>query len=229
MFAAMIASVSIASASSGPEGMDQVASIKQMLRTELARKYPGARIELGSGFRLIQGSLSQTVASLTVLADNGRGEAQFTIRGGGDDPQLAEGVADFAAWVPSYVANRRVLPGEKLVPELFSIQDVNVASGQAHDYRGVIFQREQKIDGLQSRQTVLEGQFLTSTAVERIPDIRRGDTVRIEMNSGGLVLTTQGIAEEPAYTDGQVRVMTAKTKRELTGKLISGGVVQVSL
>ena len=42
-------------------------------------------------------------------------------------------------------------------------------------------------------------------------------------------LTTAGTAEEPAYFDAPVRVMAAKTKRELVGKLLAGGVVEVRL
>lgn len=227
------------------------ASVSQFLRAELSKKYPGARIELASGFSLVRGAMPAEVSAVTILSDDGRGDARFSARGPAgaaasdaasgavtqgsgaivtaDGVQFAEGSVIFAAWVPAYVASRRVLPGERLLPGIFTVQEVNVAIGPAHDYRGVIFSGLQKLDGLESRQTVLEGQFLTSTAIERIPDVRRGDAVRIEMSSGGVVLSTQGFAEEPAYNEGQVRVMTAKGKRELVGKLQNGGVVEVSL
>jgi flagella basal body P-ring formation protein FlgA len=82
---------------------------------------------------------------------------------------------------------------------------------------------------LESRQTILQGQFITSSAVQRIPDIRRGDSVRIRMISGGLAVSTQGTAEEPGYINGKMRVMANKSKREFVGELSADGVVEVKL
>jgi flagella basal body P-ring formation protein FlgA len=68
-----------------------------------------------------------------------------------------------------------------------------------------------------------------SSAVERVPDVRRGDSVRVRIISNGLTLTAQAMASEPGYLNGPVRVLTAQTKRELSGKLVSTGVVEVKL
>lgn len=195
--------------------------LSQSIRAELSRKLPNARIELMSGVRWTRGSADEA-ASATVLNLSPRGEAHVVADG-------AEGWVSYSAWVPAHVALRRIAPGERIMEEQFVSQQVNVASGNAFEYRGTILGGETPISGLETRQTVVEGQFLTSSAVQRVPDIRRGDSVRIQLISGGLIVSTTGMAEEPAYLNGRVRVMAQKTKREFVGQLVGNGLVEVKL
>ncbi len=198
------------------------------LKSELAKLYPGAKIELTGSLRWTRGKLPGELDSLSFRGEDSRGNAYFGVNTASSDSG-ADGWVSFAAWVPARISVRRIHPGERLSPELFATQDVNIAVGQAHEYRGILLDKSVPITGLQTRQTILEGGLLLSSAVERIPDVRRGDFVRILLQSGGLSLTTTGTAEEPAYLNDQVRVMAAKTKRELVGKLTPGGIVEVSL
>jgi flagella basal body P-ring formation protein FlgA len=205
-------------------------ALEPLMRQELSKSFPEARIELMGDVAWTRGAWSPEESAaaprvrLTSLSP--RGDARFTVS---SEQGTSEAMVRYAAWVPARIAIRRIHPGEKLGSELFSLQDVNVATGQGYEYRGVILSKATELSTLQSRQTVLEGQFLTSTAVEKIPDVRRGDVVRIELNAGELQLTTQGVAEEPAYLNTQVRVMAGKTKRELVGMLKPNGVVEVNL
>ena len=67
------------------------------------------------------------------------------------------------------------------------------------------------------------------TAVERVPDVRRGDTVKIRVISGDLKLLTLGIAQENGLTGSKVRVVSRTTNQELVGQLKQDGVVEVKL
>lgn len=198
--------------------------VLESVKRELAARYPGARVEMTGEIRWNRAPQGDTVdaSRAHVLATTPQGYAQVVLSGG-------EGWVPYRAMMPAYVAVRRVMPNEKLTSEMFALQDVNVASGQAYDYRGVLLPRTQAIDGLEARQTVLEGQFLVSSAVQKVPDIRRGDAVRILVTSGDLTVTTQGIASEPAFVNGRIRVMANKTKREFVGELKDGGTVEVRL
>lgn len=197
-----------------------------VLSAELAKRFPGARIELASPIRWV-GTPPAAPVSAAILAMNPRGEVQFTAR------DVASGASEawvsFRAWVPAQVANRRILPGERLSAESFTVQEVNVATGLGHEYRGVILPPAVGLSGLESRQTILEGQFLISSAVQKVPDVRKGDLVRIQIRSGALNVSTLGTAEEPGYLNARIRVMASKTKREFVGQLVSGGIVEVQL
>jgi flagella basal body P-ring formation protein FlgA len=202
--------------------------LAQMIKGELQAKIPSAKIELTGPARWVSGTPgAQEISAVRVLGTSSKGEAQIAIRLA--DGSRAEGFVPFSAWVPARVAVKRILPGETLAQEMFVTQDVNVASGQAYDLRGVILSHSSEVAGLEARQTVLEGTFLTTSAVRKVPDVRKGDAVRIRIQTEGVHLSTIGIAEEPGYIDGRVRVMTQKTKREFIGQLAVGRVVEVKL
>ncbi len=203
-------------------------SLAQMIKGELQAKIPSAKIELTGPARWVSGAPgAQEVSAVRVLGTSSKGEAQLAVRLA--DGSRAEGFVPFSAWIPARVAVKRIMPGETLAQEMFVTQDVNVASGQAYDLRGVILSHASEVSGLEARQTVLEGTFLTTSAVRKVPDVRKGDAVRIRIQTDGVQLSTIGIAEEPAYIDGRVRVMTQKTKREFIGQLAIGRVVEVKL
>jgi flagella basal body P-ring formation protein FlgA len=208
-----------------------LADLSDALRAEIGKSYPGARIELTSAVRWTRGSeaeLPEVVSHVINRGETPRNELSFAILDA-DSADESAGTVSFAAWMPARVALKRILPGQALTEEMFKTQEINVAAAPAREYRGVIMEPKASLARTETRQTVLEGQFLVSSAVQRMPDLRRGDSVRVYLLSNGLSLSTQGIAEEPAYVDGQVKVMTGKAKRELVGRLNSSGVVEVKL
>ncbi len=201
-----------------------------LVREALQKKFSGARVEVLGAVRWQRGQAPETVDSVTLVSENSRGESSFTAKGHtGNAVRTAEGVLSYSSWSPVRIAKRRILPGEKLTEEFFSSQELNLALGNGYEYRGVVLPAETDLSRLETRQTIIEGQFLISSAVQKIPDIRRGDAVRVQLISGGLTLSTLGTAEEPGLIDQNVRVMTTSTKRSLAGRLRAGGIVEVNL
>jgi flagella basal body P-ring formation protein FlgA len=220
-----------ASANPLPDDTSAQTQLADQARAALAARYPGAEIQLGSGLSYGNGSLPQRVSNVSIVSENERGDAELQVNGTNADGTSASirGWVHFNAWVPAWIAKRRVLPGERLQGDSFVLQKVDVAVGLAHEYRGLILSSDSDLSSLQARQTVLEGQFVLSNGVERIPDVKRGQAVRIRLNSGAVTLMTNGTAEEPGYVNDELRVMTAKTKKVLVGKLAHDGVVEVKL
>lgn len=205
-------------------------SLESRIAESLSALYPGARIELLEAPSLQAGQTEQAgrdVEAVTLNGEASPGVARFSarLRSG----ELRAGTVQFAALQPAHVALRRVFPGEKLKPEGFRVQDVNVALGQGREYRGVLLPASTDLAALEARQSVLEGQFLISSGVQLVPDVRRGDPVRIRLVSGGVVLMTSGMATEPAYFEQDIRVTTLKSKRDLVGKLAHDKTVEVTL
>lgn len=198
--------------------------IKHRLMEKLIT-FGAPRIELGV-IRLVSGALPATIQGVTFQGDNTLGEAQFSVYG---NQQSAVIAAQYSAFTDVRVASRRIAPGEKINPEFFHTQEVNLATGMPYEMRGVLLPVSEKISQLETRQTILEGQFLVSTAVQKVPDVRRGDSVRIQVISGDLHLSTAGTATESGYSQSPLKVVTTKTRRELTGTLQPGGIVEVKL
>ncbi|MBC7693353.1 MAG: flagellar basal body P-ring formation protein FlgA [Methylotenera sp.] len=201
-------------------------SLSELIRAELANRYPGARIEI-LGAPQMAGQFPENLSGARILTETAKGEAQFLAYT--QSGVQSQGWVSFAAWMPTRVAARRIQPGERLSPELFIAQDVNVATGLAREYRGIMLPRDADLTRLETRQTILEGQFALNNGVQKVPDIKRGEGIVIRMLAGEIALSTQGTAQEPGYVDGTIRVLTLKTKRELVGKLRAGGVVEVKL
>jgi flagella basal body P-ring formation protein FlgA len=209
-------------AAENPEG-----KIESSLRDALAKRFSGAAIEFLPGSTFPSGRDALTLSAVRILSESGTGTADYSAIY--SDGSTALGQVRFSAMVPTFVASKRIHPGDKLSRGDFQIQPVNVAQGMAYQYRGVMLPTKQKIDGLQARQTILEGQYPLTSGVERIPDIRRGDSVELKILSGDVQLSTLGLVQEPGYFGDSVRVLTQKTKKELVGKLTKGGIVEVKL
>ncbi len=203
-------------------------NLRDLIKNELSNQFIGADISLTSNVEWLSGRVPEQNISVTSVEENGRGEAYFTAVGEPGSAR-AQGRIGFSAFINARVANKRVLPGAALTPNQFSSQRINVAVGQAHEFRGLILSPQEEITRLEARQTILEGQPLVSSATQRIPDIRRGDAIQIHLVSAGLVVTSAGVAEEPAYFNQPVRVMVVRTKKALLGELKSSGVVEVKL
>ncbi len=205
----------------------EIDPIENSVRTEIGRRYPNATIEFLAGSTFPVEREGATPKQVRILSENGGGTADYTVTY--SDGSSALGQARFSAMVPTLVATRRIRPGERLSRDDFSLQPINVAQGLAYQYRGVMLGAKEAVEGLQARQTILEGQYPLSSGVEKVPDIRRGDTVQVKILSGEIQLLTQGLVQEPGYMNQSVRVLTQKTKKELTGHLREGGIVEVKL
>lgn len=201
------------------------------MREILGRELPRARVEIEPGYRGIEGTLPENADFVRILQDNRRGDAQFLLRGTDAEGRGVEATAwvRYRAHQPGWVALKRILPGEALSAEALARREIDVTEGLARQSQGLLLPPDAEIAGLEARQTVLEGGFVLASAVRRLPDVRRGDVVRIRLISGDVTLSTVGTAEEPGYLDGQLRVITTRTKKNLIGRLKGDKTVEVRL
>lgn len=208
-------------------------SLSSLVKKALEKKYNQAEIQIPSLDKIEKSPAIaefDELKSARLIEDKSTGVAVLEIVGVIGEKESSQVIqTPYEAWVNVPVATHRIYPNVKLKNDDFRIQPVNVASGPARDYRGVMIASETNFDRMESRQSILEGQFVVNSAVQKQPDVRRGDTVKLELVSGELSLTTQGVIQEPASIGAMVRVLTNKTKRELVGKLKENNTVEVAL
>ncbi len=195
------------------------------VKNALSAKYPGSKIELIGEIHWLSTPAAKrdSAGPIVLTGESTPGQALFQTQSG------AIGWIAYAAWTSAKIAMRRIYPGARLTPDMFVTQKINIASGQAQAYRGLIISDDTNVSELQARQSILGGQPVLENEVERVPDIKQGEVVRVQVISGDLVVSTMGVAEEPGYVNTQVRIMANKTKRELVGELRPDGVVEVRL
>ena len=208
--------------------------LSSLIRVSLMEKIAGSEVRIPSLDRLMSSQPMANFAevrTIRLVTDKANGVAQFEVIGtSSEGKELVETIqTPYEAWKKVPIANHRIFPNSKLKNEDFKIEDVNVASGVAREFRGVMIRADTNFNQLQTKQTILEGQYVVTSAVQKTPDIRKGDTVKLELISGDLTLTTQAVTEEAASVGSQVRVMTTKTKRELIGLVKDDHSVEVNL
>jgi flagella basal body P-ring formation protein FlgA len=141
----------------------------------------------------------------------------------------AIGEVPYQAWMPVWIPNQRVLPNQKLDANQIRSQDVDVAQGSYREYRALYLPQSAVISVLESRNTLLENQPILASNVRKIPVNRKGDLVKIRLQSGEISLQTQGTLEEAADLGQTVKVLSQKNKRLMSGVLVSPGSVEVQL
>lgn len=208
--------------------------LSTLVRNSLTEKIAGAEIKIPSLQKLFSKSPMSDFTEITmihVLEDRPSGVAVIEVLGVKEGNNDAREVIQtpYEAWRKVPVAVKRIYPNSKLKNEDFKTQEVNVATGLAREYRGVMVAPETNFNALQSKQTILENQYVVSSAIEKQPDVRKGDTVKLELISGDLTLTTQAMAQESASVGDQVRVLTLKSKKEVIGKVKEDHSVEVTL
>ncbi len=209
-------------------------NLSEMMKAALTEKIADAEIRVPSLAGICaQPPLSEyvEVKRVRLVEDRPNGTALFEVNGrtasGQDQADLVQ--TPYSAWRKAVVAKHRIYPNTKLRAEDFTISEVNVASGTAREYRGVMVPAGTDLNGLQTRQSIIENQFVTRSAVERAPDLKRGDIIKLDLVSGELTLTTQATAIEPGLVGERVKVLTTKTKKEMVGVLREDHSVEVRL
>ena len=189
----------------------------------LADRFPGARIELEDPQNLLA-SQPCTTQNAQMISEGPQG--YFRVRCG----QTFDQVFRMKAWTQAAIATRRIHTGERLSNDQFKVMEVDVSFGQFRPYREAMLNlTTQDLQQFQSSQTIIEGSPILSAAIKKIPDVKRGDGVRLQVKSGEIYFSLQGVAAEDGRLGDPLRVYTEKSRRELVGKLTSVGTVEVSL
>jgi flagella basal body P-ring formation protein FlgA len=193
------------------------------ITSELQKVYPGARIVVrDQEIVWTQSQPSAEAREVKLIADNNRGVVRFSLG-------AAIGEVPYQAWMPVWIPNQRVLPNQKLDANQIRSQDVDVAQGSYREYRALYLPQSAVISVLESRNTLLENQPILASNVRKIPVNRKGDLVKIRLQSGEISLQTQGTLEEAADLGQTVKVLSQKNKRLMSGVLVSPGSVEVQL
>ncbi|MBL7715955.1 MAG: flagella basal body P-ring formation protein FlgA [Bdellovibrionales bacterium] len=219
LIVAVLAALGSGASASG-SSMDEV---KKALETI----HPEAKIILGEDREKIRGETLGSVRRVKFLNEIRPGRVRYTIEDSTGNE--AEYEAGYKAMISAWIAVRRILPAKKIVETDFRKGEIDVAQGINRELKGLAISPDTRLESLESRQTIMEGSFLISSAVQRVADLKKGDPVKIKMIAGDLILQTSGQATEPAYLNETAKVITSKGKKDLVGTLRKNGEVEVRL
>ncbi len=165
--------------------------------------------------------------SLTFVYGPVAGKAAYAFKS--NDESSRHCVVMHKALRKGLVAKRRYRPGETLISEDFDLQEIDVAQYLPFEAKQEYLSGPIENAAYEAYATILEGRPLLSQNVKAAPKIRKGDRVRIEVISGGVVLEAAGVAQEMGYVAQPMKVKLPLGQKELTGLVTKDGRVQVGL
>ncbi|MCC6446101.1 MAG: flagellar basal body P-ring formation protein FlgA [Armatimonadetes bacterium] len=87
--------------------------------------------------------------------------------------------------------------------------------------------KEEDVIGKQVKMSVPAGKAIAPESVEDKPAVSKGDKVTVQVVVGSIRATLTGIARSSAQVGQAIRVQNPDSKKELTGKVIDKGLVEV--
>ena len=198
--------------------------MKDAVHSELKSRYPESRIEI---LKTENDNQELDVKKIIAIREEGQGLLTVTYLNSKDEQKYKS--YGFSAYKKVWVAKRKIKPTEKLISSDFEINEVDVSRGLAHQYRQLMISVDKSLQGLEARQSILEGQYPLLSSVQKLPEIRRGDVVTVKVSNQDVLLMTTAVAQEPGAKDEQIRIITQKSKKELSAKVKDTGLVEVSL
>jgi flagella basal body P-ring formation protein FlgA len=139
-----------------------------------------------------------------------------------------------AAYASILKTERKVLPGEILTEKNTVVDEIDFALPENKPFKGQIVHPEKaEYSSFQGRyrakQTLLPGQPIPTYGIEKIPDMERGQKLRLSIISNGLKLETSGTAMEPGNIGALIKVLSDKNKKEFSAKIKSASEAEVEL
>jgi len=126
------------------------------------------------------------------------------------------------AYKTVYVAARAVARGQ-VVGE----GDIRRERRDVSSLRGPVLTRSSDLVGMRVKRSVQAGRVWQPRDIETVPVVRRGELVRLRLQSGGLRIDGTGKAGEDGRLGDFIRVLNVVSKRYVTGRVDEEGTVHV--
>lgn len=226
----IFSAVVLASFHASAFAIENPSTLSQRIHQSLSNRLPYAEVRIPNLEKLSQSPEIRelkTIADVRVIEDRSNGVAILDLVG--DDGATVRIQTPYQAFVNAPVASRKILPNTRIKAEDFRIEKINVAVSPAREYRGSMITDLASLENSETRQTILEAQFVVNSAIQRSPDVRKGEMIKLQMVSGDLSLTTAATVLENGSIGERVRVLTSRTKKEVVGKIKSDHTIEVNL
>ena len=131
---------------------------------------------------------------------------------------------DVSIYLDVTVTAKKLKRGEIITPEKL----VKKRQKISRDYENLIRDPELVV-GLMTNRVVQEGATLRKSMLREIPDIKKGDEVKVQLVSGDLEVTVDGKVKDDGKIGDKVRVICKTTGKQVSGIIRSPQLVVVQL
>jgi len=199
-----------------------LASPQEVLRFHLQKKYPNTEIKVDQDISWKKPMLAKE-DSIVSSYEVRPGVYRVEFKNGG------AGEFRVKALLRVLVASESIAPGVRLNKKKFEVREVDVFDASYSLFRTALASTDNVLEEYETKQTIVAGEPLLVTAIRKVPDVRKGKQVSVEIVSGGLRVTTEGRSEGTGFVGMELDVQILSTKKKLSGILKSPGLVEVTL
>jgi len=177
-----------------------------------------------------------------VLALNGEGEAKIRVRRASSRPLRGPSVlrvgidvdgktqrsmsvtADVRIWRPVLVADHMHRRGEEIVPESYRLEERDVTKVRGNYYVDALM-----LQDMQAKRTLSVGDIITDSHVQKVPVIKRGDSIKLVARAGRMSMSATGEALQDGGVGDRIRVKNSDSGKVIYGHVLDGGIIQVGI
>jgi len=166
-----------------------------------------------AGLRVVPGSNDERM---------GRRMFQLAVTVNGKPWKTIEVLADITATIDVVSLNRSVKS-----EELIGAEDVKIASVRIHQLNHPFITDQEEAIGKGAARPLQADTALRPLFLKKPLIVKKGDRVIIEARRGGLSIHTYGVTKSNGYLGETIMVVNVDSGRELRGKIVASGLVQV--
>ncbi|OHB34706.1 MAG: flagella basal body P-ring formation protein FlgA [Planctomycetes bacterium GWA2_39_15] len=157
-------------------------------------------------------------------ANKDRGNVQLIVRISIDEKQYLKMPVFFTIRTYEDI----VIPNKKINRhDILAMDDLVIKRMETTKLAGVTFDNIEDLIGKRAIRPILPNIPITAEMIDNPPLIRKGDFVKVSVQSGNLHVVTKGVAKEDGYWGKVIRIKNIDSNKELYGKVEDSTTVKI--
>jgi len=157
-------------------------------------------------------------------ANKDRGNVQLVVRISIDEKQYLK--------IPVFLTIRTyediVIPNKKIDRhDILAMDDLVIKRMETTKLAGLTFDNAEELAGKRAIRSIQPNIPITAEMIDNPPLIKKGDFIKVSVQSGNLHIVTKGVAKEDGYVGKVIRIKNTDSNKELYGKVEDSTTVKI--
>ena len=157
-------------------------------------------------------------------ANKDRGNVQLVVRISIDEKQYLKIPVFFTIRTYEDIA----VPNKKIDRhDILAMDDLVIKRMETTKLAGLTFDNAEELAGKRAIRSILPNIPITAEMIDNPPLIKKGDFIKVSVQSGNLHIVTKGVAKEDGYVGKVIRIKNTDSNKELYGKVEDSTTVKI--
>jgi len=157
-------------------------------------------------------------------ANKDRGNVQLVVRISIDEKQYLKIPVFFTIRTYEDIA----VPNKKIDRhDILAMDDLVIKRMETTKLAGLTFDNAEELAGKRAIRSIQPNIPITAEMIDNPPLIKKGDFIKVSVQSGNLHIVTKGVAKEDGYVGKVIRIKNTDSNKELYGKVEDSTTVKI--